>query len=132
MFTLLLYLINIIHICLVIFVLIVPFLNVNYYLLLHLIIVPFIIMHWITNNNICGLTVAEYYLREIITGNPVDRSQCFMARLIEPVYDFKKNNQDISTLIYTVTICLVFLSSYKLYRKWKNGEIKTFWDLLKK
>ncbi len=128
----LLYLINVIHICIVLFVVIIPFLNSNYFLLLHAIVVPFILLHWVTNNNTCALTIAEYYIRELATGKPVDKSQSFMAQLIEPVYDFKKNNQDDSTLLYIVTTALVTLSIGKLIRKKYTGEIKSFWDLMKR
>jgi hypothetical protein len=128
----LLYLINIIHICIVLFVVIIPFLNSNYFLLLHLIIVPFIILHWATNNNTCALTVAEYYITELVTGKPVNKSKTFFGRLIEPVYDFNKNNQDESIFLYIVTIGLVSLSIGKLIRKKYTGEIKTFWDLFRR
>ncbi len=128
----LLYLINVIHLCIVLFVVIVPFLNNNYYLLMHAIIVPFILLHWVTNNNTCALTIAEHYIRELATGKPVVKSQSFMAQLIEPVYDFKKNNQDESVVIYGVVIALLCLSVSKLIRKKYTGEIQSFWDLLKR
>ena len=132
MYKLLLYLIRVIHILLVIFIVCTPFLNINAYLLLHIIIVPFIILHWIMNNNTCALTVAEYYLREIITGKPVDRSKCFMSRLIDPVYDFKKNYQNKRVIIYGSAIGLFSISLYKLIKKKKTGEIKSWRDLFEK
>lgn len=132
MYKSLLYLIRLIHILLVMFVVITPFLNTNAYLLLHVIITPFIMLHWATNDNTCALTVAEYYLREIITNKPVDRSQCFMSQLIDPVYDFKKNNQEMSFYIYAFTIGLFSISLYKLIKKKKSREIKSWWDLFRR
>jgi hypothetical protein len=83
------------------------------------------------NNNTCALTVAEYYLREIITGKPVDRSKCFMSKLIDPVYDFKKNYQNKRFIIYSSAIGLFSISLYKLIKKKKSGEIKSWWDLFR-
>jgi hypothetical protein len=127
----LLYLINVLHILIVLFIVVTPFLNTNWYLLCHVIIVPFIMLHWATNNNTCALTIAEYYLREIITGKPVERQQCFMSRLIDPVYDFNKNNKDISIFLYIFSTALFGLSLSKLIMKRRSGEIKTWWDLFK-
>ena len=132
MYKALLYLINILHLLLVIFIVITPFLNTNYYLLLHVIIVPFILLHWIMNNNICALTVAEYYITEIVTGKPVEKEDSFFARLVEPVYDFKKNNQGEAIFIYSFTLALFGLSLGKLIMKKRNGEIKSWFDLLRR
>jgi hypothetical protein len=131
MHTALLYLIKVLHLLLILFIVITPFLNTNYYLLLHVIIVPFIIIHWIANNNICALTVAEYYITEIVTGKPVEQQDSFFARLVEPVYDFKKNNQAEAIFIYSIALGLLGLSFGKLIMKKRNGEIKTWIDLLR-
>jgi hypothetical protein len=127
----LLYLINILHLLLILFIVITPFLNTNYYLLIHIIIVPFIILHWLTNSNVCALTIGEYYLREKITGVPVQNQDSFFARLVEPVYDFKKNNQAEAIIIYSFTLALLGLSFGKLLMKKYRGEIKSWWDLLR-
>ncbi len=70
----------------------------------------------------------EYKLREIITGKPVERQDCFMARLIDPIYDFKKNNHSRRIFLYTMLIGLTFLSIYKLRKNYKEGRLKNLYD----
>lgn len=59
----LLKLISVIHISLICFIVIVPFTNSNYLLMMHAMIVPFIIFHWVLNNNMCALTLVEKKLK---------------------------------------------------------------------
>lgn len=128
MYKFLLYLIIALHTILVLFIVVIPFIGKNYLLFLHVITGISILIHWIFNNNICSLTLIEYKLREIITGKPVDRDNCFMARLIEPIYDFKKNHHTRRIFLYTVLIILIFLSIYKLRRNYKEGRLKNIFD----
>lgn len=124
----LLFLITLTHILFVLFVVVTPFTNSNYFLLLHVIIVPFIIFHWVINNNTCCLTLMEKTLRKEIYGTPGD---CLTCRLIEPVYDFKKNNAEFTTIIYAITIILVLISAGKLWYKYRSGEITSLIDLVR-
>jgi hypothetical protein len=128
MYKFLLYLIIVLHIILVLFIVTVPFFGKNYLLFLHALGGVAILLHWIANNNICSLTVLEYKLREIITGKPVDRKDCFMARLIDPIYDFKKNNHSRRVFLYSVIVGLIILSMYKLRRNYKQGNLKNIYD----
>lgn len=124
-------LIRLCHILVIMFIVLVPFFNNNYFLLLHSICVPFIMLHWLVNDNTCALTLAEQHIREQMSGKPCDKNECFTAHLIEPIYDFKANNEDLSIIIYVITIGLWLLSAGKLYSKYKSGEIQTFMDLVK-
>lgn len=128
MYKFLLYLIIALHTILVLFIIVMPFIGKNYLLFLHAITGITILIHWIFNNNICSLTLIEYKLREIITGKPVNRDNCFMARLIEPIYDFKKNHHTRRIFLYTVLITLTFISIYKLRRNYKEGRLKNLFD----
>lgn len=119
------------HILLVLFIIIVPFTNSTYFLTLHAIITPFIIMHWLLNNNTCALTLFEQKLREYATGVKGDPNECFTCRLINPVYDFTNNYEEYSTFIYIFTITLFLLSLFKLYNKYQIGEIKSIDDLIR-
>ena len=110
------------------FIIVVPFTNSNYLLLVHAVTTPFTILRWILNNNTCSLTALEEYMREKINGTKIEEQECFTCRLIKPVYDFKNNYQTWSVIIYVITISLWLTSVYKLYKKYKNGELKTFWD----
>ena len=122
-------LINIIHLTVIIFVLTAPFSNSNYLILLHAIIVPFIVLHWLLNNNNCCLTVMEKYIREKNTGKSVKEEECFTYQLVAPIYDFNKNHQAFSTFIYILTISLWSISVYNLSAKIYSGEIKSLNDL---
>jgi len=87
------------------------------------------IAHWLFNQNICALTLAEKYIKKKL-GN-YDDDDCFTCKLIEPVYDFKNNYKAYSILIYVITIMLWLLSSGKLLYKWKSGHINNIYDLIK-
>lgn len=125
---LLLKFITLLHLLFIIFIIVTPFLNSNYLLLLHAIFVPFMVLHWICNDNTCILTVVERKLRKDIYGT-FDKDDCITCRLIEPVYDFRKNHQGFTTIIYVVTFILWSISVGRLYSKFQSGEIKNFREL---
>ena len=122
-------LINIIHLIVIIFVLAAPFSYSNYLMLLHAIIIPFIILHWLLNNNTCCLTVAEKYIREKNNGTTVKEEDCFTYQLIAPIYDFNKDHQSFSIFIYILTISLWFVSVYNLSNKYCTKQINSINDL---
>ena len=124
-------LITVLHLIIVLFIIITPFTNSNYLLLLYVITVPFIILHWVMNNNTCSLTVAEKYIRQKTYGVILNDDECFTYNLIAPIYDFNKNYETFSNFIYIATFSLLSLASYKLYKKIYNGEIKTIEDFSK-
>lgn len=124
-------LITLIHILVILFIVIVPFTNSTYLLLLNAIIVPFIMLHWVLNDNTCVLTLIEKNIRERLYGIKPKKEECFTCNLIEPIYDFKNNHNSMSTAIYVITFALWALSVYKLYAKWKCGEIKSVSDLFR-
>lgn len=72
-------------------------------LVLHSILMPGIIIHWLTNNNICSLTVLESYM----TNQPLDKT--FIASILFPFFEI--NN----CTIHVITLALWFISLYKLY-----------------
>lgn len=104
--------IKLFHVATVAFIVCVPFTNTTDLLKIHTIALPVIILHWILNNNTCCLTLMEHSIRNSIYGNHVAYQQTF----IEPIYDFKMNNEDMSSLIYNATIALWLISIYKLYQ----------------
>ena len=124
--------ITILHIIVILFVLITPFTNYNYFLFMHAIIVPFIMLHWYLNNNTCSLTIAEKEIRKRMNGgnkNVVD-DECYTYKFIAPIYDFNKNHEEYSKFIYILTSGLWFITLYKLYGKFRDGSIKSFTDLM--
>lgn len=123
--------IALLHICYFAFVVITPFYGTSYFLLIHSIIIPFMMMHWVMNDHTCALTIMEKKIRETMTGGAVNNNDCFMANLMEPIYDFRVNNNEHASLIYLITISLWVIGLYKLYDNFSTGKIKSINDLLK-
>lgn len=126
----LLYLIVVLHFIFVMFVVITPFIGNNYFLIIHAIIVPFMMAHWYTNDNNCALTIMEKKIRKNLYGEEPNPNECFTYNLIAPIYDFKKNNHDMSTIIYIITFCLWGVSLFRLYSNYKNGKLSKLEDLM--
>jgi hypothetical protein len=126
----LLYIIKALHALLIIFLVLSPFSRANYILFLHAIVIPFIVLHWIFNNNTCALTVMEHYIAEKLTGKKVDKNSGFMAHLINPVYDFAGNNKDLNLYIYLVVAILFVGSAGKLIFRRVTGKITSFKDII--
>lgn len=116
------------HLIIVLFVVLTPFFNSNYLLFMHSIIVPFIMFHWVTNNDMCALTLMEKEIRKRLNKDS-NGDDCFTCKIIEPVYNFKNNNNSKEKFIYGSTIFLWIVSISKLYIKYKNKQINTFSDL---
>lgn len=130
--TAVLYLISILHLAFIFFIVGVPlFVTWNCVLLLHAIIVPFMMAHWVANDNMCVLTVLEKRVRNQLYGHkyPVKNEDCFTCRLIEPIYDFDKNFDTFQQLIYAVTFCLWLGTLYRLFVNYKTGKLNSFIDL---
>jgi hypothetical protein len=125
-----LHFIILIHLIFVLFVVITPFIGSNYFLILHFVVVPFVVAHWVINDNNCALTVMEKYIRYQIYGIKPDPNDCFMHKLVAPVYDFKKNNNDLSNWIYIITIFLWLFTVFRLYSNYRDGKLCKLSDLL--
>jgi hypothetical protein len=122
-------LINVLHLIVILFVVGAPFSNSNYLLFMHAIIVPFIIAHWVLNNNTCSLTLAERYIRNKTYGVDVKDDDCFTYKFIAPIYDFNKNHEAFSYFTYALTIGLWSISAYTLIDKVYTGEITNYRQL---
>jgi hypothetical protein len=114
-------LINLIHFLVILFVIIVPFTNYTFLLLIHSIIVPFIMIHWLLNNDTCAITEAERFVRiKLNGGNPVNYNECFSYKLVSPVYNFISDNPDYSKMTWGITATLWLVSLYKLNNRKQN------------
>ncbi len=122
-------LINVLHLIVILFVIASPFSNSNYLLFMHAIVVPFILLHWILNNNTCSLTVAEKYIRSKTYGVDANEDECFTYQFIAPIYDFNKNYDSFSYFTYTLTIGLWVVTMYNLYGRVQEGKINSWMDL---
>lgn len=114
----------VLHFIFVLFIALVPFFAGNYFMILHAVVVPFMMAHWYLNDNNCALTIMEKNLRKAMYGEDPDPNDCFTYNLIAPVYDFKKNNSDMSSIIYIITIGLWLITLYRLYGNWKAGKLQ--------
>lgn len=129
--------ITVIHYIYIIFIVAAPFTNTTVLLLLHAIFVPFMIFHWILNNDTCFLTVMESYIRKSINGEKIGdlqglldkKEECFSYKLVGPIFNFKEDNQNFSTFIYTSVLVLWGISIYKLYKKYKDGKLTKLIDV---
>lgn len=126
---LLLMLVTVIHLLVVLFVTLTPFYGDNYVLLIHSVIVPFMMMHWIYNDDSCFLTTVELHLRQKIYGTAT-KGDCITCKVISPIYDITNEYSEYSTFIYVVTSILLMVSIGKLYMKYRCGEIKQITDLI--
>lgn len=123
-------LIVILHFLFIVFVTVTPFIGNNYFLILHAITVPFMMAHWYANDNNCALTLMEKKIRHKLYGTEPNPDDCFTFNLIAPIYDFKKNNNDASFIIYLVTILLWFYTIYRLYSNYRNGKLSKLEDIM--
>lgn len=133
MYYLILHLITLLHTLYILFVLLIPFVGNNYFLILHSFVIPFMIFHWVTNNNTCALTMAEKFIRakkEGVSMNSIE-DKCFTCKLINPVYDFTNNYKKLSIITYVIVIILWIFTMYKIYSKYKNGSLNSLQDIFK-
>lgn len=120
----LLLLINLVHLFFIIFIIGVPFTNSTVLLLLHFIIVPFLMFHWVLNNDMCAVTEVEKFMRQQLAGGrKIEYSECFSYKIVGPVYNFISDNPDYSKYTWLITFLLWIITSYKLYRKYQTGEV---------
>ena len=107
---------KILHIIFFTFVILGPFTNSNYILLLHSMFIPFLLVHWVFNDNTCAITRLKNY-KKINKKEKYDKERdCLTCKLINPVFDFRKNNMS-QSFIYTVTIVLWIITIISLKKK---------------
>lgn len=104
--------IYILHLLLLVYVCVGPFISDKLLLMLYIMAVPFIQLHWVTNNDTCALTVAECALR----GIKPDKS--FFHKLVSPVYKLNEKTESILLWIISFALWLIAVHRYyKLYEK---------------
>lgn len=126
---LLLQVITLLHILFILFVVAVPFIGGNYLLMLHTIAIPFLLFHWIYNDNTCFLTTVEKKIRNSLYGEQENDNDCFTCKLIDPIYDVHNNYSNFSKFIYVIVIILWLISVSRLIYKYNTGQINNYTDL---
>ena len=118
--------IQLIHAFVIVFILGAPFFGGDYLLSLHFIIIPFIMLHWITNQSVCALTEIEKFARgrceskDTFFGqvmDPIYKSESFIGRLAAPFYTF----EDEETETLAVWVGLTGLWLITLFKLWPTG-----------
>jgi hypothetical protein len=96
--------IKLIHCMIVALMLFVPFSNNKTLLAYYIIYVPFIVAHWILNDDTCALTLLECYF------SGKSKEESFTGRLVGPLYKVTNNH------IYIITFVLYMIAVVRLGR----------------
>jgi hypothetical protein len=102
--------INIIHYLVFIFVVLTPFFGNDYLMSMHLLVIPFILLHWATNQSVCALTEME----KLITGKTCDE-ETFFGKIVGPIYKFKTKREE-NLFVWTTMITLWFITFMRLQK----------------
>lgn len=113
--------IQILHVFVMLAVLIIPFIQESIYIdILYIIFIPFLLLHWLTNNDNCVLTIIENKLRG---KNIHDRNinTNFAYRFFKPIYTLPILLN--SRFVYFPVIILYFIKLYKINNNKKYKEM---------
>lgn len=106
--------VRLIHLALVLFVVVVPLAagkDTHWSILaVHCMTVVTLLVHWITKQNACFLTLVESTLRG------VPNTQSFMYSIVAPVYQI--DDAELRDIVQVVTPILGVISAVKLSNKW--------------
>lgn len=83
-----------IHLCVVLFVALAPFSKSCNLVLLHALCIPFMYLHWVTNNDTCALTELEKLL-----SNKRNNQETFIGSIVSPVYKLENNDLKIASML---------------------------------
>ncbi len=101
-------LIQAIHLVFIAFVVFTPFSSNPILLHLYLVVIPFMVLHWVVNNDTCALTILE----SLVTGKPA--KETFVGRIVMPVFQIS------SWQIYIITGILYAIAIKSCYKnKWE-------------
>lgn len=96
------------HTLLLLFLIIIPFINDERMLQMYSILIPFIFYHWSVNDDTCAMTQLETYM----TGK--NKDETFFHRLVSPVY--KMDDTAANNLLKSMLFFLWMFVQYRLDR----------------
>ena len=99
------------HICIILFMIIIPFLHNPALLILHIAFSICLLIHWYNNSDKCSLSLLEAYLR-----NTSD-DKTFTYKFISPLYTISETEW--SQIVHLITILLMSISIIYLYNSEK-------------
>ena len=89
------------HMVLICFIVLVPFVGPLLFVLLDLVLMLGVAGHWALNSNVCCLTELECALRGI-----TERSESFFERLVGPVYGLNNSSSQWIGLSFLLGVCV--------------------------
>ena len=95
----------IIHIIIFLVAIIIPFIGNNQILELYSLLIPFVMFHWVMNDDTCCLTHMEHKF----TNTPID--QTFSGRIIGPIYNL--SDDDSGKCIKLILFSLWLFTQYR-------------------
>jgi len=102
-------LIQLVHLLLCLFIVLGPFfIKDKEILIVYVLMVSFIIFHWVISSDVCALTLLEQW----VTGKPSEFT--FVGRLVNPVYNVKNRHIMVFTVILLLIAFTRLVHSYKL------------------
>ncbi len=119
---------TVVHTCLMLFILMIPFTDDTALLFLYAIAIPNMLLHWKFESNVCSLTLAEKFVGNKLVGN---YDNCISCIVIDPLYNFPEKVSEYMNIVYAISIILWVFVIYKLYTKYKNEEITNVYDLFR-
>ena len=126
------YLVQVIHILIRIFIVATPFVGSEYMLTLHMVIIPFIMLHWATNQTVCALTEIEKIVRggcldtDTFFGQimiPIYKNESFVGNIISPFYEIKDKDTEKKavwiglTLLWFITLLRLVPTGFHRLRR---------------
>lgn len=115
------FIIRIIHIIIRAFILLAPFTNNQYILSIHAIFIPFVMLHWATNQQVCALTEIEKFFTkkegcETFFGKlftPIYENESFVSKIFKPIYEIK-DKEDEKLFVWGGLLFLWLITLHKL------------------
>ena len=111
--------IGLVHLAYVTWVLVTPFVGNFQSRLLHAIVVPFMVLHWLLNEDTCVLTLVESALRGI------PKPDSFFQQLLGPVHNF-----DASPMVWVATALLWLVDVHALQSR-HHAELAALWNVIR-
>lgn len=101
-------LIRILHVVFIAWMVYAPFSSDFDMVLLHSFIAPFLMLHWITNNGDCALTMLEKHVRGLEHDH-----ESFIHKLVAPVYVI--DDSSLKKMVFGSTLVLWCISVSRVY-----------------
>ena len=104
-----------IHIVFIAWVVYAPFSGNDQFLLMHAVICPFLMLHWMTRSAGCALTLLEKRLRGL-----EDDGESFVHKIVAPIYVI--DDATLKLVVFGATMGLWIVTLSKLWHKYKQSR----------